>query len=570
MPTAQPDAAVVATEGGSLPETPDACGAFPRLGELHLARLAKRGERRAVKPGDVLLAEGTECREFFVVLRGKVMVIDDSAGRERVQRVHGERRFLGELGLLSGQPAFVSVVAYTPGEVLVVPVPDLLDVVTEDPVLGDLILRAYLVRRSMLIRYGAGFQIIGSRYSRDVRRMKEFATRNRIPHRWIDLEVDPDAEALLRRFGVGVEDTPVVIWRGTRLLRNPSNLDLAAMLGLRRFEPVRGACDLLVVGAGPAGLAAAVNGAADGLRTAVTDAIATGGQAGRSPRIENYLGFPSGVSGAELADRAAIQAVRFGASIVVPLVAAGLTSHDGYYRLRFTDDSATLAKTIIIATGVQYSRLTVPRIEDFEGNGVYFAATEQEAVSCEHEPVAVVGAGNSAGQAAVFLADRASKVYLIFRGEDLGATMSRYLIDRIRRHPAVEVLPQTEVCAVEGGRAPESLVVLDNHSGVLRELTARAVFLFIGARPETAWLNGAVALDRHGYVLTGTDVTGRLRRDSWGHVGRRTFPLETTSPGVFAVGDVRSGSTKRLASAVGEGAMAVHLVHQHLELGGGP
>jgi thioredoxin reductase (NADPH) len=329
---------------------------------------------------------------------------------------------------------------------------------------------------------------------------------------------------------------------------------------LRPAEPKRDTCDLLVVGAGPAGLAAAVYGAADGLRTVVADALATGGQAGTSPRIENYLGFPAGIPGAELTDRAVVQAGRFGVSIVVPASAAELTRLDGLYRVRLAEGGTQLARTVVIATGARYRRLTVPRVTDFEGNGVHYAATEQEAAACAHEPVAIVGAGNSAGQAAVFLAGRVPKVYLIARGDDLGTRMSRYLVDLVRRDPRIEVLTHTEVCAVDGARRPESVTVLDKETDLLRELTARAVFVFVGARPATGWLGDTLALDERGYVLTGAEVAG-----SWHHPGRLPFSLETAWPGVFAIGDVRSGSTKRVGSAVGEGAMAVHLIHRHLE-----
>jgi thioredoxin reductase (NADPH) len=540
---------------GTLSETPDICGAFPRLTERQTELLARHGERRTVEPGEVLCAAGAECREFFVILRGKVMVVED----DRVRRVHGPGRFLGELGLLAGQPAFKGIVVYSSGEVLAVPVPELLKVVAEELSLGDLILRACLVRRSMSVRSGAGLRIIGSCFSPDARRLREFAARNRLPHRWIDVESDGQAETLLRRFGVGIEDTPVVIWQGARLLRNPSNAELAQAVGLRPTEPVPESCDLLVVGAGPAGLAAAVYGATDGLRAVVADALATGGQAGTSPRIENYLGFPAGIAGAELADRAVIQAGRFGVSIVVPAAATELTPVGGRYRVRFEEGGTLVARTVVIATGARYRRLSVPHVEDFEGDGVHYAVTELEAAACERDPVAIVGGGNSAGQAAVFLARRVPKVHLIVRGEDLGAGMSRYLVDQIRRDPVIEVLAHTEVCAVDGARRPDSVTVLDKHSGRTRELAARAVFVFIGAWPATAWLGDTLAHDDNGYLLTGAEVVG-----DWPATGRRPFPLETAWPGVFAIGDVRSGSTKRVASAVGEGAMAVHLIHQHL------
>jgi thioredoxin reductase (NADPH) len=547
-----------------LAETPDRYGAFPRLSDAQIETLARHGERQRVEPGEVLFREGDKRYDFFVVLDGKVMVVSGYGGEERMIAVHGPRRFLGELSLLTGQAAFFTAVVREPGEVLVVPVERLRALVTQDTVLGDIVLRAYLLRREMLIGLGAGFQIVGSRFSPDSRSLREFAARNRLPYRWIDLEEDEAAEALLNGLDVAPEETPVVIWRGNQVLRNPSNEELAQMIGLRARSVAEDVCDLLVVGAGPAGLAAAVYGASEGLGTVALDAVATGGQAGTSPRIENYLGFPSGISGAELANRAEIQAEKFGARISVPAEATALDERDGYYVVRFNDGSEATAKTVLITTGARYRKLDVPRLEELEGTCVYYAATMMEAHLCRGDPVAVVGGGNSAGQATLFLAQHTTKVTLLIRHEDLGRDMSRYLADRIERSPKVEVLRTTEVRELVGDRALEALVVENNQTGERRRIEARELFVFIGAKPHTGWLGDKLALDDRGFVLTGR--AARPAENGEGQdAGHEPYLLETSLPGVFAAGDVRSGSIKRVASAVGEGAMAIRLVHARLQ-----
>jgi thioredoxin reductase (NADPH) len=548
-----------------LAETPDRYGAFPRLREAQIEALAEHGERRRTRRGEVLFREGDQRYDFFVVLEGKVSVVAGYGGQECLIAVHGPRRFLGELSLLTGQAAFFTAVVAEPGEVLVVPVKRLRELVSQDAALADLVLRAYLLRREMLIGLGAGFQIVGSRYSPDTRRLCEFAARNRLPHRWIDLEEDEAAEALLKGLGVAPEEAPVVIWRGNQVLRNPSNAELAQTIGLRAPSVAKDVSDLLVVGAGPAGLAAAVYGASEGLATVALDAVATGGQAGTSSRIENYLGFPSGLSGAELADRAIIQAEKFGAQISVPAEATGLEERDGYYAVRLDDGTQVSSLTVLIVTGARYRKLDVPRLEEFEGTSVYYAATLMEARVCHGDPVAVVGGGNSAGQAALFLAEHTPKVHLLIRHGDLGRDMSRYLADRIERNPGVEVLRHTEVRELVGDKALEALIVEDNQTGERRRLEARELFVFIGAEPYTRWLGDQLALDDGGFILTGRDAARSAEDSVQREVGHEPYLLETSRPGVFAAGDVRSGSIKRVASAVGEGAMAVRLVHARLE-----
>ena len=535
----------------SSEETPDLQGAFPRLSDAQIAALDAQGQRRPIQPGDVLFAEGDLESDFFVILAGKVASVEGKATpEERVIAVHGRGRFLGELSLLTGECAWYSAVAVDAGEVLAVPVGRLRELVARDPAFGDLILRAYLLRRSILIGLGAGLRIVGSKYSPDTRRVRDFAARNRLPYRWLDLEADPSAEAVAAQFGVTPQDTPVVIVHG-RLLRNPSNAELAAAIGLSAPSEPQASCDMLVVGSGPAGLSAAVYGASEGMRVIVLDTTAAGGQAGTSSQIENYLGFPSGISGAELAERALLQAQKFGARFAVPAEATSIEQDDGHYRVRLGDGTSLTSALVVLATGVRYRRLDVPRADYFEKMSIYYAASQAEALVCAGDPVAIVGGGNSAGQAAVFLSAHATEVTLIVREGDLGEHMSRYLVDRIARIPNVHVMTSTEVRELHGEAALEAVTVTDNRTGTRRTIDARALFVFIGMAPCTGWLGGLVDLDDHGFVRTGPGSDGAERS-----------LLETSQPGIFAVGDVRAGSAKRVATAVGEGAMAIRLAFE--------
>jgi thioredoxin reductase (NADPH) len=550
-----------------LAETPDSHGGYPRLSDEQIAALSAHGERRRAEAGEVLFHEGDERYDFYVVLEGRVAILQggDQIDDDTLIAVHGPHRFLGELSLLTGQAAFFSAVALDPSELLVVPVERLRDLVTQDTALGDLILRAYLIRRELLIGLGVGFRIVGSHFSPDARRLREFAARNRLPHRWIDVEDDPAAETMLRSLGIAPKDTPVVIW-GREVLRNPTNADLARRIGLKGGEAPDGMVDVLVVGAGPSGLAASVYGASEGLETVAVDAVATGGQAGTSSKIENYLGFPSGISGAELAERATIQAEKFGARIGVPCQAVSLRRDDGHYVVGLDDGQELAARTVVVATGVHYRKLPIGGLEPYEGTSVFYAATLMEAQVCRNDPVVVVGGGNSAGQATVFLSRYAAEVHLVVREEDLAASMSRYLADRIERAPNVDLITHSEVRAVSGNGALEAVVIEDNRTGERRTLPARALFVFIGAEPHTAWLGDQVALDESGYVLTGHEAADAAAGNGhWEGVERAPLLLETSLPGVLAVGDVRRGSIKRVASAVGEGSMAVRLVHEHLQ-----
>jgi thioredoxin reductase (NADPH) len=539
--------------------------AFPILTGSQIATLEARGRRRAVKAGEVLFAEGDRGYSFYVVLQGAIEILESSRGRPRSIVVHEARQFSGDVDMLSGRVALVTGRAAQDGEVLELVPAKLREAVDDDPELGDVVIKAFLMRRSLLLSDGfAGVKIIGSRFSVDAHRLRDFATRNAIPFTWIDVESDPQAEELLRQFGIPASDTPVVIGREGRFLRRPSIEDLAKCAGLDiAFDPSE-VHDLIVVGGGPSGLAAAVYAASEGLDVIVLEREATGGQAGTSSRIENYLGFPAGISGAELTRNALLQAQRFGARITVPGVVARLGVDDGVRVVTLTDGTRLRTRCVLIATGVSYRRLDLPRFRDFEGAGIYYAATEMEARLCKGDEVVVVGAGNSAGQAIVYLARYARHVHVVVRGDDLGRSMSRYLVDRVENLPNVTIHRGAVVSAVEGDEHLRAVQIRGGAGGATRVATS-ALFLFIGADANTAWLDGCVDLDAKGFVLTG-DQLARETVDAprWSAIGRTPFLLETSLPGVFAAGDVRSGSVKRCASAVGEGAITVSFVHQHI------
>jgi thioredoxin reductase (NADPH) len=542
----------------------------PRLRTDQIELLKRYGEIKKTEVGEVLFRAGDTENDFVVVLEGEVKVGDDFAGESRTIGVFQEGRFLGELNMLTGQAMYLTGVVSEAGEVLAIPRERLKEVVTEEPNISDIILRAFLARRSYMVKTGIGLRIIGSRHSPDAARLREVAARNRVPHVWIELEDDPKAEALLARFGAKPSETPVTVWQGEDVLKNPTNLEFARATGLEVEAPVDRTYDLVVVGAGPAGLGASVYGASEGLSTLALESVALGGQAGTSSRIENYPGFPAGLSGFELASRVLVQADKFGARTAVPWEAIGLRREDGHYWIGLLEGGEVAARSVIVASGARYRRLKVPSLGRFEGESVHYAATEAEAQRCEGEEVAVVGGGNSAGQAALFLAGRTKRVYLLIRGDDLGKSMSRYLVDRITNAGNVELLANTEVRELVGEDRLEGVVVGDNRSGARRTLGARALFAFIGAEANTGWLRGAVDLDERGFVLTGRELDdSAFDEDPWRELSREPFLLETSMPGVFAAGDVRSGSTKRCASAVGEGAMAVRLVHQYLADAGG-
>ena len=522
-------------------------------------QLREMGQVRAVEPGEVLFAEGDAGSDFFIIESGSVTIVQGYGKENRIIAVHGEHRFLGEMSMLTGQRIYLTGVVREPGEVIQVPIEKLRQIVAEDKTLSDLFLSAFMARRSILIGVGTGIKLIGSRFSPDTRRLREFLARNRMPYQWIDLEEDEHADALLSGLGVDPEETPVVIASGGEILRNPANAEVARAVGMGAKSPPPAMCDLLVVGAGPAGIAAALYGASEGLDTQGIEGIATGGQAGTSARIENYLGFPAGVSGSELTQRAGVQAIKFGVRLTAPAEAVSLTSAPGHHQIELSTGEVATGRAVVIATGAQYRRLDVPNLEEFEMGGVYYAATQAEAQLCAGESVVIVGGGNSAGQAAMFLSEETSSCRLLIRGDDLGKSMSRYLVDQLERNDRVTVCRHTEVVELHGDRELEEITVADNRTGERSTHPARALFVFIGASPHTEWLDGQLETDDAGFLLAGRDVEDLSEYD-----GDRPLFLETSRPGIFAVGDVRSGSIKRVASAVGEGSMAVRLVHERL------
>jgi thioredoxin reductase (NADPH) len=545
------------------PESPDL---RPLLGESQLTTLKRYGSEHRVTDGEILFADGDRSYDMIVLLEGTVEIVEHHGhSDERTIISYGPREFLGEMGLLTGQSVYLSALATSDGRVLRVPPAQVKAVMSEEPDLSDLILRAFLLRHARLTNLGSGPVIVGSRFDADTRRLLEAFARNRLSSRWMELEGSPETEALLRELDVPVTELPIVILPGCSVLRNPTILDLLDALGLAdaptgdRSE----VCDLLVVGGGPAGLAAAVYGASEGLTTTLVEDTALGGQAGTSTRIENYLGFPAGLSGEELAARAVLQAQKFGVRVKLGTSAVALSSGSGLYEVRFDDGETVTAKSVIIATGARYNRLPLDRLTDFEGVGVYYAATQMEAKACMGGPVLIVGGGNSAGQAALYLAHTCADVRIAIRGESLASSMSRYLIDEIERHPRVVVFPRTEVTALVGEGHLEGVELRNNVTQETSVVPVCGLFVFIGAAPCTGWLDGQLAADEDGFLLTGADLVAR-------HDDRREVPLvlETSTPGVFCVGDVRSRSIKRVAAAVGEGSMAVRLVFERLEASG--
>jgi thioredoxin reductase (NADPH) len=534
--------------------------AFPRLTSELVSVIDAAGERRSLARGEVLGRTGHVSREFYVVMRGAVAGYEDyGTPSERLISVIGEHRFWGGTNLFSGQPAYLTTVAAEDGEVIVLSKEQLRRVIASDQRLGDLILGAMVARRALLVGMGAGLRLVGSALSPDTRRLREFLTRNRIPHGFLDVEVDEQAEVLLRELRVAPSETPL-LFGGSLALRNPTTAEVAEALNLKSWSASTGVADVVIIGAGPAGLGAAVNAASEGLSTTLVDSVAVGGQASTSARIENYLGFPAGISGADLTERAALQAKRFGVGSAVPVTAVGLAQDGGHHVIELDGGGELVALTVIIATGAQYRRLAVDRLGDLEGAGVYYAATEVEARACAGQRAVVVGGANSAGQAAVFLASRGCQVELVVRGEDLGRTMSRYLVDQVETHAGIRIHLRTQVRELHGDGALEA-VTLDSAAG---RIDARGLFVFIGADPCTGWVRGSLATDDHGFLLTGQDLRLTHLDSAAGGRDRPPLPLETSRLGVFAAGDVRSGSIKRVASAVGEGATAVRMVHQFL------
>ena len=542
-------------------------GRSPVLDGAQLQVLRRYGSEHDMVPGEVLFADGDETYDLIVVLAGEAQIIRrHGLPDESVIATYGRSQFLGEISMLTGQRAYLSAVASTAGRVLRVPVEQVRVVMAQELGLSELILRTFLLRHSILTGQGTGLTLIGSRLDADTRRLLEVLARNRLASRWLELEGSPEAEAMLQELDVPVGDLPIVVVPGGPLLRNPGSRELLEALGMSGTSEadLAGVCDLLVVGAGPGGLAAAVYGASEGMATILAEDTAVGGQAGTSSRIENYLGFPAGLSGEELAARAALQAQKFGVRIKLASKAVSLSSESGLHQVGFDDGDVITAKSVIIATGARYNRLALDRLADFEGAGVYYAATQMEAQACRADAVAIVGGGNSAGQAALFLSRSSAQVHVIIRGESLDSSMSRYLIDQIERNPRIVIRARTQVTALLGKDQLEGVEVLDTSRQQRSALAVRGLFVFIGAQPSTQWLEGQLAEDTRGFLLTGGNIgEGQLDDTDW-----KPLFLETSRPGVFAVGDVRSGSVKRTATAIGEGSMAVRLVFERLQATG--
>jgi thioredoxin reductase (NADPH) len=518
-----------------------------------------------VQRGEVLVEAGMRTAQFFVVTAGQIEIIRLSGATEELIAIYGPGMFTGEATLLTGRRGLAQIRAGEAGEVIEVDREHLLTLVQTDSELSDILMRAFILRRVELIARGLGdTAVIGSSHCAGTLRVKEFLTRNGHPYSSIDLDRDVDVQELLDQFHVTPADVPVVICYGEVVLRNPTNQQLADCLGFNEAIDQTLIRDLVIVGAGPAGLSAAVYGASEGLDVLALESNAPGGQAGSSSKIENYLGFPTGISGQELAARAYTQSQKFGAKLIVAKGAKRLVCDRKPYAVEVDGGPRVPARTIIIATGAEYRRPSLDNLSKFEGAGVYYVATFLEAQLCHDEEVIVVGGGNSAGQAAMFLAETARRVYLLVRSDRLAETMSRYLIRRIEQSPAVVLRLHTEIAALEGNYHLERVCWRDNQTGNVEMRNISHVFVMAGAIPNTHWLEGCVALDEKGFIKTGPDLSqDDLAAANW-PLTRSPYLLETSLPGVFAVGDVRGGSLKRVASAVGEGSIAVAFVHQAL------
>jgi thioredoxin reductase (NADPH) len=537
---------------------------YPTLTPAQLARIAAHGRRRHVERGEVLVQAGEQAARLFVVVAGQIDVVRPSAAEEVVVSF-GPGMFTGEATMLTGRPGLAQIRAGADGEVIEVGRDDLLALIQTDGELSAIFMRAFILRRVELIARGVSdVVVLGSIHCQGTLRIREFLTRNGHPHTMLDLDRDAGVQELLDRFHVTATDIPVVITCGEVVLRNPTNRQIADALGFNDAIDQTHVRDLVIVGAGPSGLAAAVYGASEGLDVLVVESTAPGGQAGASSRIENYLGFPTGIAGLDLAARAASQAAKFGAQLMVGNDAKRLACDRTPYALEIGDGQRLPARTVIIATGAEYRRLPIDGLPRFEGAGVYYAATFMEAQLCAGEEVVVVGAGNSAGQAAVFLAQAARRVHMVIRSGGLADSMSRYLIRRIEDHPAIVRHVHTEIVSLEGNGHLEQVGWRDNQSERIETHGIRHVFTMTGAVPSTDWLQSCVALDARGFIKTGPDLSPEDLATARWPLARAPHLLETSLPGVFAIGDVRAGSLKRVASAVGEGSIAIAAVHQVL------
>lgn len=535
---------------------------FPKLEDTQIERLLAFGERRSVEANAIVFEQGDSTHGVFVVLDGKLSIEGVAGDKGEVLRTLGRGEFTGEVNQLSGRRSLVRCRALEASQLLEISRANLQHVMQTDASIGEIILRAFLLRRVYLIAHSVGDAVlIGSSHSSDTLRLRAFLTRNGHPHTYVDVERDSDVQVLLDQFKIKVSDIPVLICRGELVLRNPTNADAAACFGLNVGIDEGAVYDLLVVGAGPSGLAAAVYGASEGLDVLVLESTAPGGQAGSSSKIENYLGFPTGISGQSLASRAFVQAEKFGAQIAIARSARALTCATTPFKIALDDGGSVRGRSVIVAAGAQYRKLDVPNLAKFEGMGVYYGATPVEAQLCSSDEVIIVGGGNSAGQAAIFLAESAQHVHILVRGPGLEESMSRYLIARIEAHPRISLRAWTVVESLDGDTELERVGWRNLKTGERDVRPIRHLFLMTGADPNTEWLGQCLALDENKFIKTGTDVG-----ENW-PIPRPPYMLETSVPGIFAVGDIRSGSVKRVASAVGEGSMAVQFVHKVLAEG---
>jgi thioredoxin reductase (NADPH) len=529
---------------------------FPKLDGDQLDRIGRFGETEAFPKGAPLFTRGERSVDFFVVVEGSIEITDaGTGGQESVIHVHRARQFTGELDLFNNREILVSGVTGEDSRIIRVPRSRFTRLIEAEPDIGEIIMRAFILRRVGLMRYSqGGVVLIGSSHSGDTLRIQRFLSRNGYPHRMLDTDQDPDAGGMITCLKLTPEQLPVVVLPDKENLRNPSTPELADRLGLTEsFDPDK-VYDVTVVGAGPAGLAAAVYGASEGLETVVIESLAPGGQAATSSKIENYLGFPTGISGQALAGRAQVQAQKFGARLAISRKAASIDCDCSPYCVELEDGQRISTRSIVIATGARYRKLDLPNYDKFEGQGIHYAATWIEGNLCSDEEVIVVGGGNSAGQAAVFLSGLSRHVHMMVRSDGLAATMSDYLIQRIEASPKITLHTHTEITALEGDRMLERVTWANRASGESTTRNVGNVFVMIGAIPNTDWLDGCVPLDRGGFVVTGRDGAGMALPS----------PYATERPGIFAVGDVRSGSTKRVASGVGEGSVVVSAVHTYL------
>ena len=538
---------------------------FPRLTPAQMARVAAHGRLRPTQRGEVLYEAGDPVPAFFVVTAGEIEILRTEAGREQRFTLFGPGQFTGEVNMLSGRRALVRARVSESGEVIEMNRERLLTLVQTDAEISEILMRAFILRRVELVAQGIGDAVvIGSNHCSGTLRVKEFLTRNAHPYTYLDLDRDPDVQVLLDRFQVTAHDVPVLVCRGVTVLRNPTNRQIAECLGFNETLDPAQVHDLIVVGAGPAGLAASVYAASEGLDVMALELTAPGGQAASSSKIENYLGFPTGISGQALAGRAFAQAQKFGAHVLIARGAARFACEGKGYAVEIGDAAPLRARAIVIATGAEYRKPLLETIPRFEGVGVYYGATFMEAQLCVGEEAVVIGGGNSAGQAAVFLAQTAQRVHILIRGKGLSQTMSRYLVRRIEDHPAITLHTCTELIELAGEAHLEHVRWRHNDTGAVEDHDIRHVFIMAGATPATQWLGTCLALDAKGFIKTGPDLSQEDLSEAAWPLARAPFLLETSLPGVFAVGDVRAGNLKRVAAAVGEGSIAVSFVHRVL------